>query len=235
MKRYFSSFLMLIAAAIWGFAFVAQKQAEAVPAFTLVFARSLLGTVFLFFLIMLLDRVLGTGRHLVSKKRPLDFTKVELIGGIACGTVLTAASAFQQIGLSDGTDAGKAAFITALYVLIVPILYRLLGKKSPLTVWISVGVAIIGFYLLCIKSDFTIEASDALVLVCALIFALHIITIDHFSPSCDGVRMSCIQFFTSFILNTVLALIFEWPINMPLVGECLPSLLYLGICSSGIA
>lgn len=235
MKKYISSAMFLLAAMLWGFAFSAQKAADELPAFTVGATRNIVAVAFLLLAIPFLDKLAKNGRHLVSKKRPLDFTKVELIGGIACGTVLTAASAFQQIGLSDGTDAGKAAFITALYVLIVPILYRLLGKKSPLTVWISVGVAIIGFYLLCIKSDFTIEASDALVLICALIFALHIITIDHFSPSCDGVRMSCIQFFTSFVLNTILALIFEWPINMPLVGECLPSLLYLGICSSGIA
>lgn len=227
--------MFLVAAMLWGFAFSAQKAAEELPAFTVGASRNIVATIFLLLTIPLLDKLTQNGRKLISKKRPLDFTKVEIIGGIACGTVLTAASAFQQIGLSDGTDAGKAAFITALYVLIVPIFYRLLGKKSPLTVWISVGVAIVGFYLLCIKSDFTIAPSDGLVLICALIFALHIITIDRFSPSCDGVRMSCIQFFTSFILNTVLALIFEWPINAPLIGECMLSILYLGICSSGIA
>ena len=227
--------MFLLAAMLWGFAFTAQKAAEELPAFTVGASRNIVATVFLLLVIPFLDKFAGNGRRLISKKRPLDFTKVEIIGGIACGTVLTVASAFQQIGLSDGTDAGKAAFITALYVLIVPIIYRLLGKRSPLTVWLSVAIAVVGFYLLCIKSDFTISPSDGLVLICALIFAIHIITIDRFSPRCDGVRMSCIQFFTAFILNTVLALIFEWPINFPLIGECLPSLLYLGICSSGIA
>ena len=227
--------MFLVAAMLWGFAFTAQKAAEELPAFTVGASRNIVATAFLLLAIPFLDKLTKNGRKLISKARPLDFTRVEIIGGIACGTVLTAASAFQQIGLSDGTDAGKAAFITALYVLIVPILYRLLGKKSPLTVWVSVGIAIVGFYLLCIKSDFSIAPSDGLVLICALIFAIHIITIDRFSPSCDGVRMSCIQFFTSFILNTVLALIFEWPINIALIGECMPSILYLGICSSGIA
>lgn len=227
--------MFLLAAMLWGFAFTAQKAAEELPAFTVGASRNIVATLFLLMAIPLLDKFTKNGRRFISKKRPLDFTKIEIIGGVACGTVLTVASAFQQIGLSDGTDAGKAAFITALYVLIVPILYRLLGKKSPVTVWISVGVAVVGFYLLCIKSDFSISPSDGLVLICAFIFAMHIIVIDRFSPSCDGVRMSCIQFFTAFVLNLILALIFEWPINFPLIADCLPSLLYLGICSSGIA
>jgi len=227
--------MFLLAAMLWGFAFTAQKAAEELSAFTVGASRNIVATVFLLLVIPFLDKLTKNERRLITRARPLDFTKWEIIGGIACGTVLTAASAFQQIGLSDGTDAGKAAFITALYVLIVPIIYRLLGKRSPLTVWISVCVAIVGFYLLCIKSDFSINPSDGLVLICALIFAMHIIVIDKFSPNCDGVRMSCVQFFTAFILNTVLALIFESPIDFSMIWECLPSLLYLGICSSGVA
>ena len=127
---------MLIAAAIWGFAFVAQKKAEAVPAFTLVFARSLLGTVFLFFLIILLDRVLRTGRRLVSKKG-LDFTKTEIIGGTCCGIILSIASVLQQSGMNNGTDAGKSAFITALYVVLVPVFGLVLKKRAPINAWCS--------------------------------------------------------------------------------------------------
>ena len=197
--------------------------------------RNIVATLFLLMVIPFLDKLTGNGRVLISKKRPLDFTKTEIIGGILCGTVLTAASAFQQIGISDETGAGKAAFITALYVVLVPVFYRVLGKKSPITVWISVGIAVVGFYLLCIQDDFTILASDALVLVCAFIFALHIMVIDRFSPSTDGVRMSCVQFFFAFILNSILALIFESPIDFGEIANCLPSVLYLGICSSGIA
>ena len=227
--------MFLVAAMLWGFAFTAQKAADALAAFTVGSVRNIFATVFLLLVIPLLDKITKNGRKLISKSRRPDFNKWELIGGAICGTILTIASAFQQSGLGDGTDAGKAAFITALYVLIVPIMYQLIGKRSPLTVWISVAIAIVGFYLLCIKEDFTILPSDALVLICAFIFALHIIAIDRFSPRCDGVRMSCIQFFTAFILNTILALIFESPISFETIGACLPSLLYLGICSSGIA
>jgi len=227
--------MLAVAALLWGLAFTAQKNAAELGAFTVGAARNIIAVAFLLAVIPFLDKLTGNGRKLISKKRPLDFTKSEIVGGILCGTVLTVASAFQQTGLSDGTDAGAAAFITALYVVLVPIIYQLFGRKSPLTVWISVAIAVVGFYLLCITDSFTILPSDALVLICALIFALHIIVIDHFSPGSDGVRMSCVQFFFAFILNSVLALIFESPIDFSEIFDCVPSLLYLGICSSGIA
>ena len=234
MKKYLSSFLMLVAAAIWGFAFSAQKAAADVPAFTLVFSRSLLGTVFLFFLIMVLDKLMKNGRRLVSKKG-LDFTKVEIIGGVACGIVLSAASVLQQSGIVNGTDAGKAAFITALYVVLVPVFGLVLKRRSPINAWISVAIAVVGFYLLCIKDNLTLEASDALVLLCAIVFTIHILVIDHFSPRCDGVRMSCIQFAVVTVVTLVCSLIFESPINLPSIGAAIGPIMMLGIGSSGIA
>ena len=234
MKRYFSSFLMLIAAAIWGFAFVAQKQAEAVPAFTLVFARSLLGTVFLFFLIILLDRVLRTGRRLVSKKG-LDFTKTEIIGGTCCGIILSIASVLQQAGMNNGTDAGKSAFITALYVVLVPVFGLVLKKRAPINAWFSVGIAVVGFYLLCITDGFSLEFSDALVLLCAVVFAVHILVIDRFSPKCDGVRMSCIQFAVVTVVTLIFSLVLESPMKLDAIGASIWPIVMLGIGSSGIA
>lgn len=225
---------MLVAAAIWGFAFSAQKAAADVPAFTLVFARSLLGTVFLFFLIMVLDKLTKNGRRLVSKKG-LDFTKVEIIGGVACGIVLSAASVLQQSGIINGTDAGKAAFITALYVVLVPIFGLVLKRRVPIDDWISVGIAIVGFYLLCIKDNLSLEMSDALVLLCAIVFTVHILIIDRFSPRCDGVRMSCMQFAVVTVVTLVCSLIFESPINFPAIGAAIGPIMMLGIGSSGIA
>ena len=225
---------MLIAAAIWGFAFVSQKEAAAVPAFTLVFARSLLGTVFLFFLIMLLDRVLKTGRRLVSKKG-LDFTKAEIIGGAACGIVLSLASVLQQAGMNNGTDAGKSAFITALYVVIVPVFGLILKRRAPINAWISVAIAVVGFYLLCITDGFSLEFSDALVLLCAVVFAVHILVIDRFSPRCDGVRMSCIQFAVVTVVTLIFSLILESPMKIDAIGAAIWPIVMLGIGSSGIA
>lgn len=228
-----SSLLCLLAAAIWGFAFTAQKAAIAVPPFMLTAVRGWIAGLFLIFVIMLFDKLRGGHRKLFSKKG-VGVTKTEWIAGVLCGLVLTCATTFQQFGIVE-TDAGKTAFITALYVVIVPIYGVFLGKKSPLHVWISVGIAVVGFYFLCITSEFSLAPSDLLVLICALVFALHITVIDRFADRCDGIRMSCIQFFTVGIVATVLALIFENETPFAVVYENVFPLLFLGIGSSGIA
>ena len=148
---------------------------------------------------------------------------------------MTFATALQQNGIGDGTDAGKAGFITALYVVIVPIYALFFRKKSPPRVWVSVCIAVVGFYLLSVKSDFSIVPSDLLILLCAFIFAGQIMAVDIFAPRCDGVRLSIIQFATGFLLNAIFALILESPISFSLIGENILSLLFLGIFSSGIA
>lgn len=235
MKKYISPILLLIAAIIWGFAFSAQKSAADVPPFTIGAVRSSFATVFLFIIIPMLDKAKKNGRKLVYNRCKLDFTKYELIGGALTGSILTAASALQQSGIGDGTDAGKASFITALYVVIVPIYGIFIKRHSPLNVWLGVGIAVVGFYFLCIDGSFGIAPSDLLVLLCALVFALHILTIDHFSPKTDGVRMSCIQFAVATVLNLILAFIFESSIDLRLVWDNILPLLFLGIGSSGIA
>lgn len=234
-KKYLSPILLLLAAMIWGFAFSAQKAAEAVPPLTLGMARSFLAAVFLIPVILIFDRIFNTGRTLFSKKKPVDLSRAELLGGIICGAVLALASFFQQLGINMGVDAGKASFITALYVVLVPIYALVLKKRAPVNVWISVFIAVVGFYFLCIKGDFSIAIEDLLVLLCALIFPVHILAVDHFSPSCDGVRMSMVQFFSAGVFNLIFAFIFESPINMPLVLANVLPILFLGIGSSGIA
>lgn len=235
MKKYTSSLMLLFAAAIWGFAFSAQKAAEKVPAFTIGFARSAFAVVFLIFVIMAFDKIGKTDRKLFSTKKIIDINRYELIGGAVCGVILTAASSFQQIGINSGTDAGKSAFITALYVVLVPIYGLALKKRAPINVWISVGAAAVGFYFLCITGEFKILPSDAVVLVCALIFPIQILAIDHFSPKCDGVRMSMVQFATMTVLCGILALVFEGASSFSLIGSHILPLLFLGIGSSGIA
>lgn len=237
MKKHISLFLFLIATMLWGAAFSAQKAAGVLNAFIIGGIRGIVAALFLLLVIPLLDKLLGNKRGFFgnAKLKFLDFNRKELVGGVICGIILSSANAFQQFGINDGTDAGKAAFITALYVVIVPILALVLGKRSSLNVWISIAIAVIGFYLLCIKDGFSVELSDMLVLVCAFIFAAHIIAIDKFVEGCDGVRMSCIQFFVTFVINTAIALILRVDIDFALIGDVLPSLLYLGICSSGIA
>ena len=235
MKKRISYILFLIATVIWGFAFVAQKTASSIPPFAVGAIRSLFAAVFLLALIPLTDRLTKNGRRLITPKKTLDFNRAEIKGGLVLGVILTIATAFQQYGIGEGTDAGKAAFITALYVIVVPIISTLFGKRPSVCAVISIPVAIVGFYLLCIKPGAAFVASDLLVLMCAVIFACHIIAVDRLSPECDGVRMSCVQFTTALVLNGLLTLIFERPASVGEIIEALPSLLFLGILSSGIA
>lgn len=233
-KKLFSVFILLIASIIWGLAFSAQKDASDLGGFTVGAARNFFAVVFLIPILPLMDKISKSGRSIIKNKR-LDFTKSEIIGGIIAGAFMTFATALQQNGISDGTDAGKAGFITALYVVIVPIYALFFGKKSPLRVWISVAIAIIGFYLLSVKSDFTIVPSDLLILLCAFVFSAQIMAIDIFSEKCEGIRLSLVQFISGFVINLIFALIVESPINMVDLGDNILSLLYLGVFSSGIA
>ena len=233
MKRYISSLLFLATAMLWGFAFAAQKQISVLPLMSIGSMRGSMAGSFLFAIIPLMDKVQKNGRELISR-RGLDFNKTELIGGVLCGVVLAVASSLQQFGIGGGDDVGKAAFISALYVLIVPIISMLGGKRSPFNVWIGVVIAIFGFYLLCVDGSFRVAPADLIVLISATVYALHIIVIDRFSPRCDGVRMSCIQFLTLFVLLTPISLITDGIQSAESILPVLPSLLYFGICSGGL-
>ena len=233
-KKYLSTALLLVAAIIWGFAFAAQDAASEMGAFTLGFSRSLIAGIFLLAIVLAVDRMKGNERQLFTK-RGIDLNKYEIVGGVIIGIVLVVASAFQQIGINSGTDGGKAAFITALYVVLVPIYALALKKRAALNVWVSIGIAVVGFYLLCIKEDLTVAPSDLLVICASMIFPIHILTIDHFSPKCDGIRMSMVQFFTAAVLNLVIALITEGAAELGSISANLLPVLYLGIGSSGIA
>jgi drug/metabolite transporter (DMT)-like permease len=225
--------MLLLAAMIWGLGFTAQDAIEGLDPFTIGSVRSWIAGFFLILVIMLLDRVRRTGRRLFSR-RGVDITRTELVGGVLCGIALATASVLQQVGITDGTDGGKAAFITSLYVVIVPIYALVLRKRAPLNVWIGVAIAAVGFYFLCIKDNFSIAGSDIPVIMCALVFPVHILIIDHFSPSTDGARLSMIQFFTCAAIQTVPAIIIGGDAPTEIIANILP-LVYLGIGSSGIA
>ena len=235
LKRIFSPAILFIASIIWGFSFVAQKATTIVPTFTLLFSRNIVAVAALLPAVIVFDKLSKNGRRLISfKERRIGITKREALGGTLCGIVLFIACALQQTGMGE-TDAGKASFITALYVVIVPIYALFLGKKSPLNAWFGIGIAVIGFYLLCIKDGFTISPSDMLVFLCAFAFAMQIVMVDILLPTCDGVRISLIQFTVVSILSLIAALIFESPLSLDLLLEVIPEILFLGIGSSGIA
>ena len=233
-KRFLSPAILLLAAVIWGLAFVAQDEVGEVPAFTLGFTRSVLACVFLAVLIPVFDRVKKSERRLISS-HGVGLNRFEFIGGAVAGVFLALASALQQIGINRGTDGGKAAFITALYVVIVPIYALVLKKRAPVNVYLGVGIAAVGFYLLCIKGDFTVSPSDLLVAGCALLFPIQILAIDIFSPKSDGVRMSLVQFATASAVNLIFALAIEGGINLNSVWQNALPVVYLGIGSSGVA
>ena len=233
-RKITSPILLTLAALIWGLAFSAQKAADTVPAFSLGMARSIVGAIFLIPVIMIFDRIGKGGRVFISKKG-IDLNKTELIGGAVLGVILASASFLQQFGINSGTDAGKASFITALYVVLVPVYGCFVGRKAPLNVWISIVIAVVGFYLLCITEELGIVGSDIYVILCALIFPVHILVIDRYSPRCDGIRMSMVQFFTAFLVNLLFAVIFEGGLNIHLVFANILPILFLGIGSSGIA
>ena len=152
-------------------------------------------------------------------------------GGILCGLCLTGASMFQQAGIVS-TTVGKAGFITALYVVLVPVFSLFLGKRMEKKIWLSIILAVLGLYFLCMKDSFSLSAGDTLVMICAVMFALHILVIDHYTPLVDGIRMSCIQFFVCGIICFVGMFLFEKPSLSAIMNAAVP-ILYAGILSSG--
>ena len=218
-----SSLLLLLTATIRGTAFVAQSMGmEYVDAFTFTFARSIIGGFVLIPYVWILH------------KKPIQITKAEWIGGLCCGLALCAASNFQQIGISH-TTVGKAGFITALYVVIVPILGLFLKRKASFRIWICVALSVIGLYLLCMtEGSLTLGYGDGLVLICAILFSVHIMVIDYFSPKGDGVVIACIQFLVCGIISGILMLFLERPSVMALWTARFP-ILYAGVLSSGVA
>lgn len=226
-KEIVSTLLLLLTAMIWGAAFVAQSVgADNVGAFTFLASRSWLAGIALLPLIAVMKR-----KTVSSEAGPGD-RRILITGGLLCGFFLFIASAAQQIGIATTTTA-KAGFLTALYVIIVPILSIVIRKKVPPQVWLSALIAVAGLYLLCMKGRFSLEAGDAMELLCAFLFACHIMTIDHFSPRVDGITMSCIQFFACAVFSTVFALLIERPHWAQIRSALLP-ILYAGIFSSGV-
>ena len=211
-KKMQSNILLLITAFIWGSAFVAQKSGmDYIGPFTFNGIRTLIGGLVLIPVIFIMDK--SKSKEEVTEV-PTDEEKAKqkktvLIGGICCGTVLFIASSFQQFGVSY-TTAGKAGFITTLYVVVVPILSILLKKRVRPIMWLCVVLGAIGLYLLCMTDkSFSLAFGDMLVLICAVCFAVHIMTVDYFITKADGVKLSCIQFMTSGVLGLICMAIFE--------------------------
>ena len=230
-----SPLLLFLAAVIWGVAFVAQSVGmEYVGPFTFNAVRSIIGGMVLIPCIFLRDRLKKEDdKRECSPEEKKKSRRTLLIGGICCGLCLCVASNLQQIGIGY-TTVGKAGFITAMYIIIVPVLGIFMKKKIGIQIWISVVMGVIGLYLLCMTESFSLSKGDAYVLLCALVFSFHILTIDHFSPLVDGVKMSCIQFLVSGVLSGIMMFLFEKPQIGGILAAWLP-ILYAGVMSCGVA
>lgn len=221
----------ILTALIWGTAFTAQSVgADYVGPLTFNALRSLVA----FFALLVLD--LGAARLIPGRRSFFRLGAAErravLIGGAACGVMLAAASFLQQLGLAE-TSAGKAGFITAMYIVIVPLFGLFLKRRPTALLWVSVAIAVAGLYLLCVTEDLTIAPSDLYVLACAVLFAGHILVVDHFSPAMDGIQMSCFQFLTATVLSGAGMLLFEAP-TLQAIVPCAGAVLYAGLLSSGV-
>ena len=245
--------LLFLTAVVWGVAFVAQSVGmDYVGPFTFNCIRCLIGAVVLVPCIWFLDgwkqRQGGAscgresagapdgascGRESAGAPSGASYGSHALLaGGICCGLALFVASNLQQIGIQY-TTVGKAGFITALYIVMVPVFGIFLKKRAGIRVWVSVALAVAGLYLLCITDRLALGKGDILVLLCAVVFAVHILVVDHFSAKADGVRMSCIQFLVCGLLSGVCMLIMERP-EMPLILQAWQPILYAGVFSCGV-
>ncbi len=277
-----SNLLLILTAAIWGFAFTAQSVGmDYVGPFTFNAARSFIAALVLFIVICVIklrkhsrtgsnpavDKVSPVtasvnticadtvssnetfsdaattdtvsadsfSAHTVTTTAPTATAsphKTLILGGTCCGVCLTVATCLQQVAISY-TTVGKAGFITAMYIVLVPILGLFIKKKVRIISWISVGLAVLGLYLLCMSGSLSINLADILLLLCAFFFAVYILIVDYFSPKADCVKMSCIQFLTCGIISAILTLFFESPTMSSLLAAWLP-ILYAGALSSAV-
>ncbi len=232
------SILLGIATVIWGSAFVAQEiAAEFIKPFTLNCLRSFVGAIVLLPLVV----ILKNNREKLTRKKEKIITAPLILGGILCGTALAVAANLQQFGimfnaeLSEG-DSGKAGFITAMYIIFVPIISVFAGKKMRASLIAAVLIAIMGLYFISVKDGFTVSSGDITLLLCAVAFSGHIMVVDRFVSKADAIALSSVQFFVTGIISGILMLIFERDcLTVPNITSSLLPMLYCGVMSSGVA
>lgn len=243
-KMWGSNALLLVVACIWGFAFVAQKVGnEYIGPFTFNGIRFLLGSISLLPLIFAFSFLNKQKKkeQRIEEQKKVDLKDTEkhnspkyvLTAGLICGAILFTGASLQQIGINY-TTAGKAAFVTGMYIVLVPIFGLFIKKRVGLFAAIGAVVAILGLFFLCIGEEFTISKGDWLQLVGAVFWALHILVIDHFSKKVDALKLSSIQFAVCGALSLIVAIATE-TISMSAIMQAATPILYGGFCSVGIA
>ena len=228
-KELRGSLCLVLTALIWGAAFVAQSVSmDFVGPFTFQCTRSLLAA------LVLLPLSLFRASRRRKRGEAAPGSRAQLWkAGLVCGLIMTVAANLQQAGIQY-TTPGKAGFITALYIVIVPLLGLFRGRRVSLRLWLCVLLALAGLWLLSMTGGFALSVGDLLVLLCAVAFSFHILAVDHFAPQVDGVALSGIQFLVTGILSGLLTLAFETP-SLPALGDAAIPILYAGVMSCGVA
>ena len=223
--------MLSICAMMWGSAFAAQDVGmELTGPFTFGAVRYLVGGLILIPLVLLIRKL---DPPVPEKKKEVNRSTV--IAGIVCGSVLFISSSLQQVGMAMGVDSGKAGFLTAMYIVIVPVIGIFMKRKPPVLVWAAVAISLVGMYFLCINGKVSsITLGDILTILCAVCFSVHIIAIDRFSQSARGVELSCIQFFVCSVLSAPFMFVLERPSVGEVWSAILP-ILYCGVFSCGVA
>lgn len=230
--------LPLIAALIWGTAFVAQDVcSDRIGAFTFNTLRCFIAFVVLVALGAAIRAVAKKKGKAAEEKTPEEKRASRrrlVVAAVLCGTVLAIASNLQQGGMQAGTDGGKAGFITALYIVLVPIGGLFLGKKASPIFWLGVALAVAGLYLLCVSGSFSLTTGDLLTLACAFAFAVQILLIDHYAPGLDSISLCAAEFLVAGVWSLIGMLLFEKP-EAAGIWASLPQVLYVAVFSSGVA
>lgn len=234
------SFLLVLTAFIWGSTFVAQAEGNSAGPFVFTCIRNFIGSAFLVLVFKFLDVI-----H-KSVRRPANAAERKHLwkAGTLCGLALFFGMNFQQFGMSLGTSAGKSGFLTACYIILVPVLSIFLGKKNSLRIWVCVLLTLVGLFLLCVKGDFSVEISDGVLLLCALAFSVQILVVDRYVGEVDPVRLSCIQFFVCAVLTLIPMFAIDLKFSAPVIVRAVDvysqwdawiPLLYAAILSTGVA
>ena len=236
-KNIKGNLFLLIAAFFWGSTFVAQELAAQyyhLGSFTYQSTRMFVGALVLVPMIFIMTH--QAKKKGTYKKPTKKDNKTLIIAGVICGTILCVAACLQQFAIEDpNTNSGKIAFITAMYILIVPIIYFFFGNKIRLRVIVAALIGAVGLYFLSVKADsFSISHGDFLGMLCALGFSAHILVIDYFGPKVDGVKLSAIQFFVCGVEALIPTILIEKPAITDILS-CWGPILYAGVFSCGIA
>ena len=227
-KKLAGSLLLLLTALIWGSAFVSQRIGMSyVEPLTFNSIRTFIGGLFLIPFIPIFCK----GKPVLPKQG--QERKALLTGGLVCGLLLCLASNLQQVGIQY-TSAGKAGFITSLYIVLVPCLGLFIGQRIGKALWAAVLLAVCGLYLLCMSEKFVLERGDLYIILCALAFAFHILAVGYFATRTEGIKLACLQFLVSGAVGMLFMFMFETP-HIKDILSCSFPILYAGIFSCGLA